>query len=87
MRGAWARRAGGVAATLLAVSGHAPLDIDPCTVIAVEMVDDINSAEARPGDFFRFQTVNAATSASAPKAESSSAGRYAAAPALAIATL
>lgn len=51
-----------LAATLLALNGHAPLAIDPCTVIAVEMVDDVNSAEARPGDFFRFQTVNAATS-------------------------
>ena len=35
--------------------------IDPCTVVAVEMVDSVNSQDARPGDFFRFQTVNAAT--------------------------
>lgn len=51
-----------LAATLLAMVGHAPLDIDPCTVVAVEMMDDVGSADARPGDFFRFQTVNAATS-------------------------
>lgn len=37
------------------------LNIDPCTVVAVEMVDNVNSAHARPGDFFRFQTINAVT--------------------------
>ena len=50
------------AASVLALGGHPTLAINPCTVIAVEMVDDVNSADARPGDFFRFQTVNAATS-------------------------
>jgi len=35
--------------------------LDPCTVVAVEMMDTVNSAQARPGDFFRFQTVNAVT--------------------------
>lgn len=35
---------------------------DECTVVAVEMLDPVNSADARPGDFFRFQTVNAVTS-------------------------
>ncbi|HLJ82968.1 MAG TPA: hypothetical protein VKT51_02175 [Candidatus Eremiobacteraceae bacterium] len=29
-----------------------------CTVIAVQTVDAINSKTARPGDFFRFQTIN-----------------------------
>jgi hypothetical protein len=48
-------------AALLTTSHH-DLEMNPCTVIAVEMMDDINSADARPGDFFRFQTVNAATS-------------------------
>jgi hypothetical protein len=37
-------------------------EYDPCTVVAVEMLDAVNSADARPGDFFRFQTVNAVTS-------------------------
>jgi hypothetical protein len=37
------------------------LQIDPCTVIAVEMIDSVDSSDARPGDFFRFQTVNAVT--------------------------
>jgi hypothetical protein len=39
----------------------APAAIDPCTVVAVEMMDSVNSSDARPGDFFRFQTVNAVT--------------------------
>lgn len=36
--------------------------VDPCTVIAVEMMDSVSSEDARPGDFFRFETVNAVTS-------------------------
>ncbi|MGA8534401.1 MAG: hypothetical protein WB615_09875 [Candidatus Tumulicola sp.] len=39
----------------------AALSIEPCTVIAVEMMDEVDSSDARPGDFFRFQTVNAVT--------------------------
>ncbi|HEV3195502.1 MAG TPA: hypothetical protein VGZ06_05145 [Candidatus Cybelea sp.] len=35
---------------------------DRCTVVAVQMMDSIDSSEARPGDFFRFETVNAVTS-------------------------
>jgi hypothetical protein len=35
--------------------------LNPCTVVAVEMVDEVNSSDAFPGDFFRFQTVNAVT--------------------------
>src|SRR5271166_3169233 len=34
----------------------------PCTIVAVEMLDSVDSSDARPGDFFRFQTVNAVTS-------------------------
>ncbi|MBV8490187.1 MAG: hypothetical protein JO199_06615 [Candidatus Eremiobacteraeota bacterium] len=37
------------------------LPIAPCTVVAVEMMDSVSSADARPGDFFRFQTINAVT--------------------------
>lgn len=37
------------------------LAIDPCTIVAVEMLDSVTSADARPGDFFRFQTINAVT--------------------------
>jgi hypothetical protein len=29
-----------------------------CTVIAVQIIDAVNSKTARPGDFFRFQTIN-----------------------------
>jgi hypothetical protein len=35
--------------------------VDPCTVVAVEMMDSVSSLDARPGDFFRFETVNAVT--------------------------
>jgi hypothetical protein len=37
------------------------LPIPLCTVVAVQMLDSVNSADARPGDFFRFETVNALT--------------------------
>jgi hypothetical protein len=36
--------------------------LDPCTVVAVEMLESVDSGDARPGDFFRFETVNAVTS-------------------------
>lgn len=36
--------------------------LDPCTVVAVQMIDNVDSSSARPGDFFRFETVNAVTS-------------------------
>ena len=39
----------------------ATVAIEPCTVVAVEMMDNVTSAEAKAGDFFRFETVNAAT--------------------------
>ncbi len=48
-------------AALALLPGRAPAAIDPCTVVAVEMMDSVNSVDARPGDFFRFQTVNAVT--------------------------
>lgn len=35
--------------------------LNPCTVVAVEMLDDVDSSSAQPGDFYRFQTVNAVT--------------------------
>ncbi|MEO9169704.1 MAG: hypothetical protein ABI282_11355 [Candidatus Baltobacteraceae bacterium] len=38
-----------------------PVDVDQCTVVAVEMMDNVDSSTAHPGDFFRFQTVNAVT--------------------------
>ncbi len=40
----------------------ARLDLNPCTVVGVEMMDDVDSSTALPGDFFRFQTINAVTS-------------------------
>lgn len=36
--------------------------LDRCTVVAVQMVDSVDSSSARPGDFFRFETINAVTS-------------------------
>jgi hypothetical protein len=35
--------------------------LDPCTVVAVQMIDDVDSSDAKPGDFFRFETINAVT--------------------------
>ncbi|HEX4013195.1 MAG TPA: hypothetical protein VHX17_04790 [Candidatus Cybelea sp.] len=35
--------------------------LDECTVIAVQMMDKVDSSDARPGDFFRFETINAVT--------------------------
>jgi hypothetical protein len=36
--------------------------LNPCTVVAVEMLESVDSSDAEPGDFFRFETVNAVTS-------------------------
>jgi|SRR5580704_7960093 hypothetical protein len=38
-----------------------PLALDRCTVVAVQMMDGVDSADAHPGDFFRFETINAVT--------------------------
>jgi hypothetical protein len=35
--------------------------VKPCTVVGVQMVEDVDSASAQPGDFFRFETINAVT--------------------------
>lgn len=35
--------------------------LNPCTVVAVQMVDNVDSSNAQPGDFFRFETINAVT--------------------------
>jgi hypothetical protein len=45
---------------LSSVSNRVPT-LNPCTVVAVEMMDSVDSADARPGDFFRFDTINAVT--------------------------
>lgn len=44
-------------ASLLALS-----EVNPCTVVAVQMMENVDSSTAQPGDFFRFETVNAVTS-------------------------
>jgi hypothetical protein len=36
--------------------------VDRCTIVAVQMMDTVDSSDARPGDFFRFETINAVTS-------------------------
>jgi hypothetical protein len=38
------------------------MSMDRCTIVAVQMMDTVDSRDARPGDFFRFETVNAVTS-------------------------
>ena len=62
------RVVGACALALAALSGSPAragflqsLSIDPCTVVAVQMLESVDSAEARPGDFFRFETINAVT--------------------------
>lgn len=35
--------------------------VPECTVVAVQTLDAVDSATARPGDFFRFETLNAVT--------------------------
>jgi len=35
--------------------------VNPCTVVAVQMMENVDSSTAQPGDFFRFETVNAVT--------------------------
>jgi hypothetical protein len=35
--------------------------LNPCTVVAVQMMDNVDSSTAQPGDFFRFETINAVT--------------------------
>ena len=61
------RRLAAWSAILCMVTG-AParaLVIDRCTVVAVQMMDTVDSTDARPGDFFRFETVNAVTNGAA----------------------
>jgi hypothetical protein len=53
------------AAILCVASKPRPMPLDPCTVIAVQMMDTVDSTDARPGDFFRFETINAVTSGAA----------------------
>ena len=49
------------AAALACTASARALALDPCTVVAVEMMDNVDSSDARPGDFFRFETINAVT--------------------------
>jgi hypothetical protein len=60
----YARRfvVGAVAATLLHAPQARAMTLDRCTVVAVQMMESVDSSDARPGDFFRFETVNAVTS-------------------------
>ncbi len=41
--------------------GARSMALDRCTVVAVQMMDSVDSSDARPGDFFRFETINAVT--------------------------
>jgi hypothetical protein len=61
-------RAAFLATCFLALSERIPLPaqaaipgLDECSVVAVQMLDEVNSSSARPGDFFRFETINAVT--------------------------
>jgi hypothetical protein len=46
----------------LAPLSASALTLDRCTIVAAQMMDSVDSSDARPGDFFRFETVNAVTS-------------------------
>jgi hypothetical protein len=54
--------AGLALAALTAPTGANAMVLDRCTVVAVQMMESVDSTDARPGDFFRFETVNAVTS-------------------------
>jgi hypothetical protein len=51
-------------AMLYAAVVTAPLELpsvaglDPCTVVAAQMIDNVDSGKAHAGDFFRFRTIN-----------------------------
>ncbi|HEY9181462.1 MAG TPA: hypothetical protein VIO32_12135 [Candidatus Baltobacteraceae bacterium] len=69
--GTFSQTAAFLAACFWALSGAIPLaaratsaipGLDECTVVAVQMLDDVDSGNAKPGDFFRFETINAVTS-------------------------
>ncbi len=49
------------AASLVYSPNATAMTLDRCTVVAAEMMESVDSSDARPGDFFRFQTVNAVT--------------------------
>jgi len=51
----------GICVTFALPASAQPLLLDRCTVVAVQMMDSVDSADAHPGDFFRFETVNAVT--------------------------
>ncbi len=42
-------------------AAYAMPGLNQCTVVAVQMIDDVDSSNARPGDFFRYETINAVT--------------------------
>jgi hypothetical protein len=59
------RRLRGLAVFIVSLSAgtnaaHA-MTLDRCTVVAAQMMDSVDSSDARPGDFFRFETINAVT--------------------------
>lgn len=53
--------AGFALVALTAPTGAGAMVLDRCTVVAVQMMQGVDSSDARPGDFFRFETVNAVT--------------------------
>lgn len=53
--------AGLALAAFMAPTGVSAMVLERCTVVAVQMMESVSSSDARPGDFFRFETVNAVT--------------------------
>jgi hypothetical protein len=56
-----ARAAAGSIDSASAGLGRSQVDLPTCTVVAVQTLDAVDSKNARVGDFFRFETVNAVT--------------------------
>ena len=51
-----------IASLAAGTNGAHAMTLDRCTVVAAQMMESVDSSDARPGDFFRFETVNAVTS-------------------------
>lgn len=54
----------GILALVAAEAPEPKPTVQPCTAVSVETLDAVDSAHARPGDFFRFQTLQPTTDGS-----------------------
>jgi hypothetical protein len=54
----------GLAVFALGVAPKAQPTVQPCTAVSAETMDSVDSAHAKPGDFFRFRTLQPTTDGS-----------------------